>query len=130
MPLHAVKRPRLALSCVVCRRRKVKCGKEQPKCQNCERLGEICAYDTGTRDGETGRVLRAAETREYHPLSAAVPGDHALSNQESNSVEQVASGREDHVALAADHLSLQRGSRVRHIGRTFWGFVKGQVSQP
>ena len=84
----------------------------------------------GTRDGETGRVLRAAERRENYPLPAAVPGDHALSSQESDSVEQVASGRADHVALAADHLSLQRGSRVRHIGRTFWGFVNGQAGQP
>lgn len=129
MPPYTIKRPRLALSCVICRRRKVKCGKEQPQCRNCERLGEICAYDTGTRDIETGRVLRAADPLESHPPPAAAPADRVLSNQEKDSAELAASNREDYVGLAPDRLSLQRGSRVRHIGRTFWGLVNGQVSR-
>lgn len=40
------KRRRLALSCVDCRRRKVKCGRETPACVRCVRggLGEKCQY--------------------------------------------------------------------------------------
>jgi Fungal specific transcription factor domain/Fungal Zn(2)-Cys(6) binuclear cluster domain len=38
------KRRRLALSCVTCRRRKVKCGREEPKCVRCEKGGTECLY--------------------------------------------------------------------------------------
>ncbi|KAJ5390009.1 uncharacterized protein N7496_001077 [Penicillium cataractarum] len=122
MSSHAVKRPRLALSCVVCRRRKVKCGKEKPQCHNCERLGEICSYDTGVRDTETGRVLRAAEFEENGPR----PAELTSHDQERVFNEQVTSSDGNQIPLASDHLSLQRGARVRHIGRTFWGFVNGR----
>ena len=43
-------RPRQSLSCVVCRRRKVRCGKEQPACGNCVRINESCEYETNTPD--------------------------------------------------------------------------------
>ncbi|KAJ5894561.1 hypothetical protein N7495_006252 [Penicillium taxi] len=39
-----IKKPRLSLSCNVCRRRKVRCGREQPKCTNCVRMKENCVY--------------------------------------------------------------------------------------
>jgi hypothetical protein len=122
MSSYTVRRPRLALSCVVCRRRKVKCGKEKPECHNCQRMGENCAYDTGIRDTETGRVLRATEAEDYPPPQIA-PEDQNFNVQEKPSAE-------NQISLAPDYLSLQRGARVRHIGRTFWGFVNGQVSQP
>ncbi|RMD41853.1 hypothetical protein DV735_g3294, partial [Chaetothyriales sp. CBS 134920] len=40
------KRRRLALSCVDCRRRKVKCGRETPSCVRCARSGhgDTCSY--------------------------------------------------------------------------------------
>ena len=55
-----IKRPRLALSCVVCRRRKVRCGREHPQCVNCTRMNETCVYNTGVRDELTGRVQHAS----------------------------------------------------------------------
>ena len=41
-----MKRRRLALSCVACRRRKVKCGREMPSCVRCVRggHGDSCTY--------------------------------------------------------------------------------------
>ncbi|KAJ5306022.1 hypothetical protein N7508_005037 [Penicillium antarcticum] len=56
MNQQPIKRPRLALSCVVCRRRKVRCGREHPECANCTRMNETCVYNTGVRDELTGRV--------------------------------------------------------------------------
>lgn len=38
------KRRRLALSCVTCRRRKVKCGREEPICVRCQKGGTECLY--------------------------------------------------------------------------------------
>ena len=42
---RATSRPRLCLSCATCRRRKVRCTKEQPACNSCVRTNEECKYD-------------------------------------------------------------------------------------
>ncbi|OJZ82061.1 hypothetical protein ASPFODRAFT_51749 [Aspergillus luchuensis CBS 106.47] len=54
------KRPRLSLSCIVCRRRKVRCGREHPQCANCVRMKENCVYKNMVRDEFTGRVRQAS----------------------------------------------------------------------
>ncbi|KAJ5419975.1 hypothetical protein N7465_002494 [Penicillium sp. CMV-2018d] len=54
-PRHA-KKPRLSLSCIVCRRRKVRCGREQPQCANCVRMKENCVYRAIVRDESIGRA--------------------------------------------------------------------------
>lgn len=54
--LRQIKKPRLSLSCIVCRRRKVRCGREQPECANCVRMKENCVYRAMVRDESTGRV--------------------------------------------------------------------------
>ena len=33
------------IACVICRRRKLKCDGNKPKCATCTRLGHNCAYD-------------------------------------------------------------------------------------
>ncbi len=33
------------IACVICRRRKLKCDGNRPKCATCARLGHDCAYD-------------------------------------------------------------------------------------
>ena len=38
-------RARPSLSCALCRRRKVRCTKEQPACDGCVRTNEVCEYD-------------------------------------------------------------------------------------
>ena len=40
-----ISRPRPSLSCLGCRRRKVRCGREQPACGNCVRIKENCEYE-------------------------------------------------------------------------------------
>ncbi|KAL4865072.1 hypothetical protein BDV12DRAFT_200456 [Aspergillus spectabilis] len=50
MPLSGsqpVRRPRPSLNCLICRDRKVRCGREQPECANCKKMGRECAYQTG-----------------------------------------------------------------------------------
>lgn len=32
-------------ACVICRKKKLKCNGEKPKCATCARLGRSCAYD-------------------------------------------------------------------------------------
>ena len=45
-----IARPRQSLSCLVCRRRKVRCGREQPACSNCVRFREACEYESDPPD--------------------------------------------------------------------------------
>lgn len=51
-----IKRPRLSLSCIVCRRRKVRCGREHPECANCVRMKKNCIYKAMVRDDVTDQV--------------------------------------------------------------------------
>ncbi|KAJ5160401.1 uncharacterized protein N7482_007405 [Penicillium canariense] len=55
-----IKKPRISLSCIVCRRRKVSCGRKQPECANCVRMKETCVYQAMARDEPTGRVRPAS----------------------------------------------------------------------
>ena len=43
-PAMGPKRRRLALSCVACRRRKVKCDRTYPTCVRCQKGGSACDY--------------------------------------------------------------------------------------
>jgi hypothetical protein len=56
LEVRQVKRPRLSLSCSVCRIRKVRCGREQPECTNCLRMNKKCVYESLVRDKLTGRL--------------------------------------------------------------------------
>lgn len=40
-----IQRPRPSLSCLTCRRRKVRCGREKSMCHNCVRMNETCLYE-------------------------------------------------------------------------------------
>ena len=51
-------RPRQSLTCVVCRRRKVRCGREQPACSNCVRIREACEYESDSLDGASRQDKR------------------------------------------------------------------------
>ncbi|KAL3492159.1 hypothetical protein BJX62DRAFT_236596 [Aspergillus germanicus] len=55
-----IKRPRVSLSCMVCRRRKVRCGREHPQCANCVRMKEKCLYNLTTHDELMGRADQLA----------------------------------------------------------------------
>lgn len=64
-----IKKPRLSLSCIVCRRRKVRCGREQPECANCVRMKENCVYRAMVRDESTGRV-RPVPPQDRDPIDS------------------------------------------------------------
>ncbi|KAJ5106717.1 C6 zinc finger domain protein [Penicillium angulare] len=68
-----VKRPRMALSCLRCRRRKVRCGKEQPQCRRCELASKACVYSTGVRDPDTGRVIPSMDNDHSNSTSDIGP---------------------------------------------------------
>lgn len=130
MTSYPVKRPRLALSCLVCTRRKVRCGREQPHCSNCERLGETCVYNPGTRDPGTGRVLRAGDNEDSNDGEGPMPNTQKPGNHQS-SLDMFFKAPEqgapyDALALSRDRLSV-RNAQFRYVGKSFWGFVNSHV---
>ena len=92
MPLHEpghhghVRRSHPSLSCVICRRRKVRCGREQPACNNCVRIQEICEYEADVRDRSTAQAK--------HKLSRGpVRGEASPSRPNPRVTEETWSGR-------------------------------------
>ncbi|KAL2859314.1 hypothetical protein BJX68DRAFT_261753 [Aspergillus pseudodeflectus] len=75
--VRQVKRPRVSLSCIVCRRRKVRCGREHPQCANCVRMKEKCLYNPTTDNELTGQGY------EY----ATAVQDKSIKGQESHTKE-------------------------------------------
>jgi hypothetical protein len=75
--VRQVKRPRVSLSCIVCRRRKVRCGREHPQCANCVRMKEKCLYNLTTHNELIGQG---------HEYATAVQ-DKSIKGQESHTKE-------------------------------------------
>ncbi|EMD91318.1 hypothetical protein COCC4DRAFT_129663 [Bipolaris maydis ATCC 48331] len=45
----AARKPRVALACKRCKRRKQRCNGARPVCRSCERAGVACAYERTLR---------------------------------------------------------------------------------
>ncbi|PWY94566.1 hypothetical protein BO94DRAFT_563173 [Aspergillus sclerotioniger CBS 115572] len=59
-----IKRPRVSLSCIACRRRKVRCTREQPACANCIRTKETCVYSATSRDDNASQIPQVPPPQE------------------------------------------------------------------
>ncbi|TQV99217.1 C6 transcription factor [Cordyceps javanica] len=46
-------RKRLAIACVTCREKKIKCDPDYPRCVQCEKFGRICKFKNAPRGGHT-----------------------------------------------------------------------------
>ncbi|KAE8837832.1 hypothetical protein PTNB73_04160 [Pyrenophora teres f. teres] len=51
------KEERVARACTTCRKRKVRCSGDTPRCANCERSNLVCVYDPARRD-RLGEAMR------------------------------------------------------------------------
>lgn len=73
LEVRQVKRPRMSLSCIVCRQRKVRCGREQPECTNCIRMNKKCLYNSLVRDELTGRIRQPSPGTQDSDLARLDP---------------------------------------------------------
>ncbi|KAL4977913.1 hypothetical protein BDW66DRAFT_26947 [Aspergillus desertorum] len=78
-----VKRPRPAFSCLTCRTRKVRCGREQPECVNCRRMNKKCEYQSASKDSCEYQNQRARQGQSHTGHSTVsrldvVPGGHSI----------------------------------------------------
>lgn len=76
-------RPRLCLSCAACRRRKVRCTKEQPACNSCVRTNEECKYDkpAWTKANAQAKQNKAADNHQNRERASKRPN---MSRQEEH----------------------------------------------
>ncbi|KAH7318688.1 hypothetical protein B0I35DRAFT_479169 [Stachybotrys elegans] len=55
-------RKRLAIACVTCREKKIKCDPDYPRCVQCEKFGRVCRFKNAPRGGHnTSPTLAHAE---------------------------------------------------------------------
>ncbi|KAJ6007483.1 hypothetical protein N7540_011459 [Penicillium herquei] len=120
-----IKRPRLALTCLRCRRRKVRCGKEQPQCINCRRAREECVYSTGSRNPVTGGVIHAMEVDHTNRSSNIDSPAYGDSGETPTEVTGTGHSVEATIGLPPRFYRLQWGHQCRYIGTSFWGAVNG-----
>lgn len=69
---------RLSLACNQCRKRKVRCDAQHPKCHNCSLRGDACETSDPRRPGNSHAVRRRA-TRCWQTTSRDGPGEQATS---------------------------------------------------
>ncbi|ORY07858.1 hypothetical protein K493DRAFT_403602 [Basidiobolus meristosporus CBS 931.73] len=73
------KRQRVSRACDNCRRKKIRCGGEQPVCSNCQSFGMECTYnDTKKKRGPPKGYIEAIESRLHrmeHILGGLVQSD-------------------------------------------------------
>lgn len=66
MALRKIVRNRPSLSCLACRRRKIKCEKQRPACANCVRLGDECVYETEADHREKAAAKKRKVLDQHH----------------------------------------------------------------
>ena len=128
-----ISRPRLITVCLVCRAKRKKCDKTRPQCGECARSGADCVYSTRERDLQTGRVFLGEEENPVgNGITAPQVFNSEMQDYQATTINDSTTYDEtipETVLLPSDHIAIQRGSRIRNISKTFWGFVNGQVSQ-
>ncbi|KAK3684961.1 hypothetical protein B0T22DRAFT_516764 [Podospora appendiculata] len=90
-------RKRLAIACVTCREKKIKCDPDYPRCVQCEKFGRVCKFKNAPRGGHnTSPSTPPAELDDSRRLGGIVrpPPDYIRpSNHSSESVSPRATVR-------------------------------------
>ncbi|KAH9901993.1 hypothetical protein F4778DRAFT_136019 [Xylariomycetidae sp. FL2044] len=64
-------RKRLAIACLTCREKKIKCDPDYPRCVQCEKFGRVCKFKNAPRGGHnTSPVTSPAEHDDSRQLGA------------------------------------------------------------
>ncbi|KAF2444307.1 hypothetical protein P171DRAFT_521659 [Karstenula rhodostoma CBS 690.94] len=94
MALRKIVRNRPSLSCLACRRRKIKCEKQRPACANCVRLGDECVYESEAEQREKAAAKKRKTHQHQHQLDD--PFDALDAHDAHDSLPPHESDRGDH----------------------------------
>ncbi|ERT02097.1 uncharacterized protein SPSK_04997 [Sporothrix schenckii 1099-18] len=59
-------RKRLAIACITCREKKIKCDPEYPRCVQCEKFGRVCRFKNAPRGGNNNSPGTASTEPDNH----------------------------------------------------------------
>ncbi|KAJ4388743.1 hypothetical protein N0V93_006203 [Gnomoniopsis smithogilvyi] len=80
-------RKRLAIACITCREKKIKCDPDYPRCVQCEKFGRVCKFKNAPRGGghhntsptsESGEQMESTQRR-VQPYEHSQRGRHSPS---------------------------------------------------
>ncbi|KAH6626236.1 hypothetical protein B0J18DRAFT_358847, partial [Chaetomium sp. MPI-SDFR-AT-0129] len=67
-------RKRLAIACMTCREKKIKCDPDYPRCVQCEKFGRVCKFKNAPRGGHnTSPSTPSAEPEDLRRLGGPLP---------------------------------------------------------
>ncbi|KAM5342634.1 hypothetical protein ACJ41O_013600 [Fusarium nematophilum] len=79
-------RKRLAIACVTCREKKIKCDPDYPRCVQCEKFGRICKFKNAPRGGHnTSPSTPPAELDDLRKLGGSSRPDDGRMNESEES---------------------------------------------
>ncbi|KAG9232442.1 fungal-specific transcription factor domain-containing protein [Amylocarpus encephaloides] len=72
-------RKRLAIACITCREKKIKCDPDYPRCVQCEKFGRICKFKNAPRGGQGSPDTPPADPEDIvsRPSSSRADGESA-----------------------------------------------------
>lgn len=119
-----VSRPRPSLSCEACRRRKVRCGREQPRCQSCQRTGATCEFN------HAAYKEKAAKAKQQQPPSLNAQQERSKQPQDwtedfSTFTHQTASEAPDANASSVEPSDFFDASHFKESN-----FIRNNSSEP
>ncbi|KAF7880613.1 uncharacterized protein EAF02_007459 [Botrytis sinoallii] len=76
-------RKRLAIACITCREKKIKCDPDYPRCVQCDKFGRVCKFKNAPRGGHNSPDTPPADSEDSLPR----PGS-SLTDGESFRVEE------------------------------------------
>ncbi|KUI52561.1 hypothetical protein VP1G_00211 [Cytospora mali] len=82
-------RKRLAIACVTCREKKIKCDPDYPRCVQCEKFGRVCRFKNAPRGGghgNTSPTLPSIEREESPSRQGRLPFELSRPARHSESV--------------------------------------------
>ncbi|KAK1980030.1 fungal-specific transcription factor domain-containing protein [Colletotrichum cereale] len=105
-------RKRLAIACVTCREKKIKCDPDYPRCVQCEKFGRICKFKNAPRGGHnTSPSTPPAEPEDMRRLGgSANPNDmHRPGSNSSASVSPRTTYRQPSPEPSMPHKRMRLG---------------------
>lgn len=98
---------RVALACLQCRRRHIKCDATQPPCSRCRREGKECTYQASRRGGLEKTALakaRLKKQQKHENTTIHYRDDVVAAGTSYRSLHQVSCGTPSHLVANGSHL--------------------------
>ncbi|CAD6500296.1 BgTH12-07476 [Blumeria graminis f. sp. triticale] len=78
-------RKRLAIACITCREKKIKCDPDYPRCLQCQKFGRVCRFKNAPRGGHSTPNTPPTEAEEIHLRHESPQGDDSSNDKEKAS---------------------------------------------